>query len=98
MAELGNSQPETALLVEADLHWVARPTLESHDSKFLERAPGAATSCSGYSHPLHCHLNPREMADVLPYPESLLASSRVLPGSISTKFRIGGSGLFKCCP
>ena len=37
---LGHPRPETAHLVEADVQCVAHRIVESHDSEFLDRAPG----------------------------------------------------------
>jgi len=65
------AQPETALLVEADIKWVAHQIVENHDSEFLERVLWTATPCSGYSHPLCCQLNPWEMTDAVPYHDFL---------------------------
>jgi len=45
---LEDPQSEIAHLVKADIQWVAHQTVESHDSAFFERAPGAATPCSDY--------------------------------------------------
>jgi len=71
------SQPETALLVEADVQWVARRIVESHETEFLSRMPGGgATPCSGYSRQLCCQLNPWEISDVLPYPVFLCLPHR----------------------
>jgi len=47
---------------------IARRLVVSHHSKFLERAPGAVTPCSSYSHPPCCQMIPWEMTDVLPCP------------------------------
>jgi len=67
------SQPETDLLFGAGVQLVAHEIVESHDSKFIERAPGATTPCSGYSHQLRCLLNQWEITDNLPCP-GLLSS------------------------
>jgi len=61
---LTDPQPAAALLVDGDVQWVAH-RIVSHDSEFLEQAPGAATPCSGYSLP------PWEITDVLLCPGSI---------------------------
>jgi len=50
------SQPEAPHLVEAVLQWVAHRIVVNHDSEFLERATGAATHLTDYSHPPCCLL------------------------------------------
>jgi len=50
VTELHDLQPQTAHLVEVNVQWVAHRIAGSHDSEFLERAPGAATHLSDYSH------------------------------------------------
>ena len=45
-------------------------------AEFRERARGAMTACSGYSHSLCCQLNPWKVTDVFPYPEFLCLPHR----------------------
>ena len=78
-------QPETAHLVEADVQRVAHRIVESDDSEFLERAPGAATPCSDHFHSLTIQPMGNDWRSSISL-SALLASLRVLLGKLSIEF------------